>query len=198
MAESGSTDADYHWMSWRVYEEWQDFGDPVFKDNALQQNLEFIGDSNESDELRREWVFNVFHEYVRPGWRSEDIAQLFKGTNWLGEAQIVEVGGIGGYIPVEYYNDEIELILSVIPFAKNRGADPGAFYFCIHGIDTGSDGAKEMYMDFLNDELENDEVYIVEFAIGYPSAQRPYGESTSSRSYSERFTRRGHGVSSNP
>ena len=193
-------DDAYHWKSYETFAE-SDLGgdeDDELRLQGLSAHLRDIEDETVPDVFGRESVFQVFRGFIRPGDTSRDIRDVLGDVDWLTGAQIQFVGGIGGFIPVEYYNDEIEYMLSVVPFAENRGADPGGFYFCLHGIHYHNEGAMESALAFLRGELNDDDAYLVEYAIWYPGADRPYGKSVLTRSYTERFTKRGHGITSNP
>jgi hypothetical protein len=117
---------------------------------------------------------------------------LFKDPSWIEGAQITPVFALGGDISVELPGggNETDLVFFFIPFAKNRGASPGAITMCLGGLKKRSGWKYEpestaLAMSFLRGDLTSTDVYLVEFAMEHPD--RVNGNT-------ELFTKRGHGL----
>lgn len=182
-----SLENDYHWMSWEVYE--AEAKNPVFEKELA---LEIIYDDAEEDSWRRLMVFYLFESLVRPGWTSRDFGALFKDPIWIDGAQLTPVFALGGQISVELPDDsnETDFVFVFIPFARNRGASPGAITMSLGGLDkqfgfTNEAEAVALAKSFLGGDLEFNNIYLVEFAMRNPDRLN---------GVTELFTKRGHGL----
>lgn len=178
-------DVGMHWMTWEVYEALYGATHDELGRNYIAGVISAIGDATVDDERRSELVLDLFRYKVRPGWNSEDLSALFKGTNWLQEADIHPILALGGSVDVDLDNDEIQLAVTVIPFAKNRGRDPATITFGIRGIDPSMGNVVENVTRFLSGKMDGSDAYIVEFVLRFGST---------SDQLIERFTQRGHGI----
>ncbi len=159
----------------------------VFSDRiGLERLNRIIGDPTRSCDERGTAIFALFAQHVRVGATASEMGRVLSSTNWIREANVERVGGIGGMIPVEYAFTNTVYGLRLFPFQEDRQASPWYMYISITGREPG--GTLRPDDDLVRFLLGDTKLYenptLAEFALCIPEGPERWGRR-------ERFSRNG-------